>query len=165
MFPRRRATGVGLVMGVLFGVGNHLLALDFSLRPELFFAVGAALIVVLFLHEGVHGAAGWLLGHRPEFGFEPPLVFTTFREKIPRGHLIVIALAPLVTLDALFVGLYFTGTLELFAAVCVAINTIGAIGDVWIVARVLPQARGSVIQDTKSGVEVWRAAPATSGNS
>ena len=39
---------------------------------------------------------------------------------------------------------------------CFEINTIGAIGDVWIVLKLLPARRGSLVQDTMTGVEIWR---------
>ena len=37
-----------------------------------------------------------------------------------------------------------------------AINTIGSIGDLWIVARILPHGSASRIQDTRTGLEIWR---------
>ena len=160
ILPRRRATIAGLVIGVALGFVNARLGLDFTPRLELFASLAAAIVVVIVLHEGVHGAVGRLLGHRPVFGFEPPLVYTTFATKIPRGHLVAIALAPLIVLDVGFAGLYAMGQLELFAALAFLINTIGAVGDLWIVLRVLPCARGSLIEDRKSGVAVWLARPA-----
>ncbi|MCH9014590.1 MAG: DUF3267 domain-containing protein [Gemmatimonadetes bacterium] len=96
-----------------------------------------------------------LLGHRPIFGVEPPLVFTTFRERIARGHFMVIALAPLVVLDALFISLYALGVLRLFMDLCLAVNTIGAVGDVWIALKLIRQPRGSYVEDTQTGIEVW----------
>jgi hypothetical protein len=147
----------GVGVGVLVGIGNSFLALDFTPRPALVASLVAAIITVLLLHEGLHGAVGLALGHRPVFGVEPPLVFTTFREKIPRTHLIAIALAPLLVLDAAFVFLYYLGVLRLFADLCFAVNTIGAVGDVWIVLKLARHPPTALIQDTKSGVEVWQA--------
>ncbi len=42
----------------------------------------------------------------------------------------VIALAPLIVLDALFISLYAVGVLRLFMDRCLAVNTIGA---VWVI--------------------------------
>ncbi len=96
-----------------------------------------------------------LLGHRPNFGLEPPLVYTTYEEKIPRDHLIAIALAPLILIDLACIAFYLLGAVRLFAVLCFAVNTIGALGDVWIVIKVSRHARDSLIQDTKTGVQVW----------
>ena len=54
-----------------------------------------------------------------------------------------------------FPGRTLPGSLRLFASLCFALNTIGAIGDVWIVLKILPHPRDRVFQDTKTGVEVW----------
>jgi hypothetical protein len=153
---RKKATLFAVAMGILLGVLNSFLDIDLSLRVSLLFWLVAAVLVVVFLHEGIHGAAAMLLGQRPIFGFKPPLVFTTFREKIPRDRLILIALAPLILLDIVFGVLFALGVLEVFAILCFSINTLGATGDLWIVSKILRHGRESLIQDTKTGVEVWR---------
>ncbi len=96
-----------------------------------------------------------LFGYRPIFGVQLPLVFTTYEEKIARDHLVAIALAPLVILDAIFVMAFLLIPGEIFWNLCFSVNTIGAVGDVWIVTRVLGHPRETVFQDTKSGVEAW----------
>ena len=144
------------IVGILVGIGNSFLDLEFPINVELAASLIGAMLLVVVLHEGVHGGVGKLLGHRPMFGVQPPLVFTTFREPIPRGHFIAIAIAPLLVLDAIFVAFYAMGVLRLFMDLCFAVNTIGAMGDVWIVLKLSHHARGTVVQDTKQGIEVWR---------
>ena len=158
VFPREAATLVGVVVGILIGIGNAMLGLLF---PSWLVTLGllcVALAVVLVLHEGLHGAAGKLFGYKPIFGVQPPLVFTTFDERIARNHMVAIALAPLVILDAVFIAAFMLVPGEIFWDLCFSVNTIGAIGDVWIVTRVMGHPAGTVFQDTKSGVEAWRAA-------
>jgi hypothetical protein len=155
-FPRRKAVVYGVLVGLLIGYGNSFLDVDFTLRADLLAVlVLVAIVIVVVVHEGLHGGVGVLLGHRPVFGFEPPLVYTTYKEKIPRDHLIAIALAPLILIDMACIALYSLGTLRLFAVLCFAVNTIGALGDVWIVFKVSRHGPDSLIQDTKSGVQVW----------
>ena len=84
-----------------------------------------------------------------------PVVFTTFDEKIQGDHLVVIALAPLVILDTAFIAAYLTVPGGVFWDLCFAVNTLGAIGDVWIVTRLLRHPSDTLFQDTKSGVEAW----------
>ena len=156
-FPRTEATVYGLGVGILVGIGNSFLALDFEPRLALFGALIAAIVVVLILHEGLHGAGGALFNYKPSFGGEPPLVYTTFNERIRRTHFIAIALAPLLVLDVAFLGLYAAGVLRLFMDLCFAVNTIGAVGDMWIVLKLLPHDSTSVVQDTKTGIAVYKS--------
>lgn len=155
-FPRWKAVVYGVLVGLLIGYGNTFLEVDFTLRADLLVAlVIVAIVIVVVVHEGLHGGVGMLLGHRPVFGLEPPLVYTTYKEKIPRDHLIAIALAPLVLIDTICIALYALDLLRLFAVLCFAVNTIGALGDVWIVLKISRHPRDSLIQDTKTGVQVW----------
>ena len=156
-FPRSKATVYGLGVGILVGIGNSFLALDFEPRLALFGTLIAALVAVLILHEGLHGAVGALFHYRPIFGVEPPLVFTTFNERIRRTHFMAIALAPLLVLDVAFIALYAAGVLRLFMDLCFAVNTIGAVGDIWIVLKLLPHDSTSVVQDTKTGIAVYKS--------
>ncbi|UCC81997.1 MAG: DUF3267 domain-containing protein [Gemmatimonadota bacterium] len=156
VFPRWKAVVYGVLVGLLIGYGNTFLDVDFTLRADLLVVlVIVAIVIVVVAHEGLHGGVGMLLGHRPVFGLEPPLVYTTYKEKIPRDHLIAIALAPLVVIDTVCVALYALDVIRLFAVLCFAVNTIGALGDLWIVLKISRHPRDSLIQDTKTGVQVW----------
>ncbi len=146
----------GALVGVLLGVVNTFLDVDFTPRLALAGWLIAAILSVVVLHEGIHGAVASLLGHRPIFGLKPPLVYVTFDEKLPRWHLMGIAVAPFVLLNVVFAAVYAAGLLKLFSALCFGINTLGAIGDLWITGKVLAADPGTFVQDTKTGVEIWR---------
>jgi len=115
----------------------------------------SSLLLVMVLHEAFHGATASLLGHKPLFGLKPPLVYITFASKIPRNHFILVAVAPLVLLDILFILMYAQGVLTLFCDFCFMSTTIGAVGDIWIVLTLLHMPKQSLILDTKTGFEVW----------
>lgn len=155
MLPRKLVYTVATCLGVLAGVANSFLALDFSLRLSLVGWLLAAIIFTVVLHEALHGAVALLLGHKPLFGIKLPLVYVTFPVKLPRWHFMLVALAPFVVLDAFFLLLYQWRALKLFSDLSIIVNTIGAIADLWIVIRLLRAPRGSLIQDTKTGFEVW----------
>ena len=173
--PRKKALLLGLAVGVAFGILNLFLDVEFlrqedvsaasgssagwlaTARPFILLALKliAAVVATVVLHEGLHGLVATLFGHRPRFGLKPPLVFVTFDAKVPRGAFILIALTPLVLLDIAFGLLLFFGVLPVVSYMCLMINTIGAVGDVWITTKLLPQKRGVIVQDTKTGIEVW----------
>ena len=159
---RRKAVIACFIIGIGAGLCNAILDRPEFLWPfplELLYWVLAAIPTVLILHEGLHGLAALALGHRPVFGVKFPLFFTTFRHKLPRGVLIVVALTPLVVIDGVGMILYLKDILPLFSLICVEVNTIGAVGDCWIVMKLLGHERGTLIQDTMSGIEVWRPGP------
>ena len=160
---RNKATFFALVLGIFAGVANTFLDVDFTLRRELLGWLVLAFVTVIALHEGIHGLTARMFGHQPIFGLKPPLVYVTFDTKVPRGHFIAIALAPLIVLDIVFAVLYSMDVAKLFADLGFVINTLGAVGDVWIVLKLVPQERGTLVRDTKTGIEVWRETPVAVG--
>ena len=155
--PRRFLYAIGIALGVVAGFANSVLDIDMSLRPSLFGWILVSVIVVVAAHECTHGAIAALLGHKPLFGLRPPLIYITFKGKLPRGHLIVVAIAPFVVLDLLFGCLYQRGVLKLFSDLCLIINSIGSMADIWVVFKLIGAPKGAWIQDTKTGFEVWVA--------
>jgi hypothetical protein len=142
---------------VLAGMFNAYFPLiDFRIRTSFFGWLVAAVVAIIFLHEGVHGVVAVLYGHRPIFGIKPPYFYTTFTEKVPRGHFMVITLAPLVVLNIIFIALFASGFLKVFTYFCLLVNTIGALGDIWIILKLSRHDRGVLIQDIKNGIEVWK---------
>lgn len=155
IFPRERAMLVGVVLGIAIGIGNTLIGMLFPSWLATLGLLLLALAMVLVLHEGLHGLAGRLLGYQPIFGVQPPLVFTTFDELLRRNHLITIALAPLLVLDTAFIAAWVFAPWSVFWNLCFTVNTIGALGDLWIAWRISRYDAGIWFKDTKSGVEAW----------
>lgn len=156
-FSRKKAMGYALIIGVLIGLTNTIfLPIDFTFRSLLFVWLAAAAVSVIILHESVHGGTAVLFGFKPIFGFKPPLIYITFTEKIPRGLFIAISLAPLIVLNLMFGLLFAAGILKVFSYFCLFINTLGATGDVWITLKLVKHGRGTLVQDTKTGIIVWQ---------
>jgi hypothetical protein len=153
--PRSMLYVIGVAVGVLAGFANSFLGIDMSLRLSLFGWLLASIIIVIVLHEGTHSAVAALMGHKPLFGLRPPLVYVTFADKIPRGHFMVVAIAPFVVLNLLFGFLYARGPLKLLCNFSLIINSIGSVADLWIVLKLIGAPKGALIQDTKTGFEVW----------
>lgn len=81
----------------------------------------------------------------------------TFNTKVPRGHFIAVTLAPLVILNTICVALYVDGLVRTLVFLCLMTNTIGSMGDIWIVLKLLPHERSVMVRDTKNGIQVWQA--------
>jgi hypothetical protein len=148
---------IGVAVGVLAGFANSFLSVDMGLSLSLLGWLLASIIIVIALHEGTHSAVAALMGHKPLFGLRPPLVYVTFAGKIPRGHFMVVAIAPFIVLNLLFGFLYARGALKLLCNFSLIINSIGSVADLWIVLKLIGAPKGALIQDTKTGFEVWVA--------
>lgn len=123
-------------------------------------ALTLTFIVTLILHEVTHGLFFWLFTRaRPRFGFKGAYAYAAAPGwYIPRPLFLLIGLAPLVILSAL--GLFilpfvpFPGSLLLLFALFT--NAVGAIGDLYMIARLLTVPRRALIEDVGEGIR-WFA--------
>ncbi len=108
-------------------------------------------VIILLLHEGIHGLFFWIFSRsRPVFGLRPLYAYfgapTWF---FPRRQYAIAALGPLVIIAA--VGLLFLMLAPagwvLMIAFLVAINTGGAIGDIFVFNRLLKSSPTSFAND------------------
>jgi hypothetical protein len=67
----------------------------------------------------------------------------------------VVAIAPFVVLNLLFGFLYTRGILKLLSNFSLVINSIGSVADLWILLKLIGAPKGALVQDTKTGFEVW----------
>jgi len=133
-------------------LGNILLAVGILIGLQ---------VLLVFLHEGVHGLAMVFFGARPAFGFLPKgLMFyaTSPGYAFSRTQFLWVAILPLISLNLLFllalllpIGL--TGSV--IVAVLAALNIGGAVGDLWIMAIVLKYPPTAYIGDEKDGMRIF----------
>lgn len=156
-FNRLKVSVYSISVGIIIGLYNSFYPpIDFSFSLEMFGLLLASIISIVILHEGVHGFLAFLFGCKPIFGLKLPLVYVTFTETIQRGRFIAIALAPLAILNTVF-GIFFAfGFLKVFSYFCLMINSLGAVGDIWMTIKLLPLEKGIFVRDTKTGIEVWK---------
>jgi hypothetical protein len=156
-YSRNKAMAYGTCIGVGTGIINTWIPfIDFTFRPALFGWLACAIVTTIILHEAIHGAIALVFGHKPIFGMKPPFFYVTFDTKVPRGHFMTVTLAPLVLLDITCITLYAVGFLRTFVFLCLMTNTIGSMGDIWILLKLFPHDRSVLVQDTKNGIEVWQ---------
>jgi hypothetical protein len=158
---------------LLWGVLFFWLASTLGRMPSEFGALtGSAawlvfifLLLLIVLHELVHGLAMRLYGARPRYGFLwKALAFyaTAPGYTFPRRQYLTIALAPLVVLSLLAILLMFllAGTpWVFFIALFATINAASAIGDVWITGIVLHYPPAAYIGDERDGMRIFLPDP------
>lgn len=115
-------------------------------------------LLVLPLHELIHGLAIRQCGHRPRYGVKLLVLFATadgayFR----RDEFVRIALAPLVVISAagVMLILFLPSDIGQWIALAVALNTGGAIGDLWMAAVVLRYDSSALIQDEEDSIRIF----------
>jgi hypothetical protein len=126
------------------------------------FTIGSSVALVAFvgtvavvtaLHELVHGLVYQLRGYRVSYGVAPrygAFYACPFGQFQRRDDNLVTGVAPLVVLDLLLVPLLFAPSpLLAFAAfVGLLVNTVGAAGDVYLLARLLRMPRETLLYDS-----------------
>ncbi|MBN1202130.1 MAG: DUF3267 domain-containing protein [Anaerolineae bacterium] len=130
-----------------------------ALPGELPTLYGMALVLlVLPLHEWLHGLAIRRVGHRPRYGVRLLVLFATadgayFR----RGEFIQVSLAPLVVISAagLFLMLFLPLGLAQWIALAVMMNAAGAIGDLWMALVALRFDPSVLVQDEEDAMRIF----------
>ncbi len=163
----------GLVLLAVFGVlfflwmaafhsADFAAGIQFNLQIGQFLAAILALIIVLVLHEGIHGLAYWLLaGVRPVFAFKGAYAYAAAPGwYMARGPYLAIGLAPLVLLSLAGMLALAVAPLSWLAVIyfAVVMNAAGAVGDLWVAVLLLRAPRGCLALD--SGEEIQLFAPA-----
>jgi hypothetical protein len=147
-----------------FHSADFAAGIQFNLQIGQFLAAILALIIVLVLHEGIHGLAYWLLaGVRPVFAFKGAYAYAAAPGwYVARGPYLAIGLAPLVLLYSLggHAGAWPSAPLNSLAVIyfAVVMNAAGAVGDLWVAVLLLRAPRGCLALD--SGEEIQLFAPA-----
>lgn len=126
----------------------------------------AIVVVGLAAHEFIHGIAFASFGGRPRFGAKmmkrvtPVLYCTAPGALFTRSQFLVIVLAPLVVINGLGIVLIQTTDIGGWLVVPLAVNMSGAIGDLWIAAKVSRLPAGTRVEDMEDGVRFHPPAPA-----
>jgi hypothetical protein len=160
-----------LVSGVFFSVLNlatyywqrHTLNLHLTFGGVLLWLliniIGA--IVILPLHELLHGLTFLLWDGRPFFGAKLPLaLYCGARQQVfRRNQYLAVGLAPLVVITLVALVLTFISpalaSYTLFANLS---NFSGAVGDLWSVMRIARLPTDALIEDTDAGYRAWKIA-------
>ncbi len=115
-------------------------------------------IVILPLHELLHGLIFLLWGGRPFFGAKLPLaLYCGARQQLfHRNQYIAVGLAPLIVITLVaFVLTLFSPILASYTLFANLSNFSGAVGDLWSVMRMARLPANALIEDTDAGYRAW----------
>jgi hypothetical protein len=121
--------------------------------------VGLGLVLlVLPLHEWIHGLTISHYGHRPRYGFKWSVLFATSDGALfRRREFVWVALAPLlyISLIGLVVMLFLPGEVASWVAFGMTINAAGAIGDIWMSMVALRFDSVILIRDEEDSMRIF----------
>jgi hypothetical protein len=130
--------------------------------PVLIFIVPAVLVV----HEALHGLGFIVFGGRPKFGagvkgVMPYFFATNPGRRFTWGPTLVIGVLPLVVIDVVALALAGSSTFAVPAMLAFALNTSGAVADLWIIAVILQTPRTALFEDTDEPAMIAWPGPGT----
>ncbi len=161
-FPYQMGVEIGKQLeGASSGAGVHM---ALQALGSILLVVGTLFglqMLIAFLHEGMHGLTMRVYGAHPKFGFLPKGVMfyaTSPGYAYSQAQYFWVAIAPLVSLDllfflALFLPVGLAGSMIL--AVLAALNTGGAVGDLWILAILRKFPSHAYVMDERDGMRVF----------
>jgi hypothetical protein len=159
--------GMGTLALFAFGFFFTSLYTLFTGNVGFNFTSGTILIsVVLFfgtivLHELIHGAFISKYGGKPSFGagiahFILPYFYATTKTIFPRNQFIVIAIAPLVVISLVGIGIMAAfPSIAHWMFLPFVVNASGAVGDLWVIRHVLRYLEHVMLEDRKNGVIIY----------
>lgn len=110
-------------------------------------------ILVIPVHEALHGAGYAVFGGRPKFGAGirgavPYFYATCPGKRFTWGRMLsIIGVLPLVVIDVVAIALAGYSPLVLPAGLAFVLNTTGAVGDLWMIAVMLQTPRTALFED------------------
>lgn len=131
--------------GASFAISSNLLGLAIPF--------GVALVVIVVVHELLHGLTFEHLGYDVEYGviLRKGVFYTTALEQFQeREQLFYVALVPLFLITIVGVPLLFVPhpLVTMTAYLALILNTSGSIGDIYMTWRLWRMPRGTLLYDT-----------------
>lgn len=123
-------------------------------------AIIAIILIVLPLHEVLHGLTINAVGHPARYGMKLSkgvLYATSDKALFRRNEYLAVALAPLVgiTLAAMGLMLFVPQGLAYYVGIAAVLNAGGAIGDLWSTAVLLRYPSSVLVRDEEDGFRIY----------
>lgn len=120
---------------------------------QFLFAFLAALVVLVVVHEGIHGLAYRLRSYDVSYGVAPQMgafYAAAFHQFQSRDDNLVVGIAPLLVIDAVLLALLSVPIpiVAVAAFLGLVFNTAGAAGDLYLVAKLLRMPEDALLYDS-----------------
>lgn len=121
----------------------------------------ALFIGTVVLHELIHGVLMSIYGGKPRYGagiayFILPYFYATTKTVFLRNQFIVIAIAPLVLISLVGIGLMAAfPSIAHWIFIPFVINGSGAVGDLWVTRNILRYPKHVLLEDQKTGLMIY----------
>ncbi|RJS71772.1 DUF3267 domain-containing protein, partial [ANME-2 cluster archaeon] len=159
--------GMGLLALFAFGFLFTSLYTLFTGKIDLNYTSGTilssvALVIGTFvLHELIHGAFMSKYGGKPSYGagiahYILPYFYATTKTVFTRNQFIVIAIAPLVVISLVAIGIMAAfPSIAHWMLIPFILNGSGAVGDMWVIRNVLRCPKHVFLEDQKNGLIIY----------
>ncbi len=124
--------------------------------------ISVALFVgTMVLHELIHGAFMSKYGGKPSYGagiayFILPYLYATSKTVFTRNQFIEIAIAPLVVISLVVIGIIAAfPSIAHWMFIPFIMNASGAVGDMWVTRNVLRYPKHVMLEDRKTGLIIY----------
>jgi len=120
----------------------------------------ALFIGTVILHELIHGVFMSKYGGKPRYGagiaYILPYFYATTKTAFLRNQFIVIAIAPLIVISLVSIGLMAAlPSLVQWLFIPFVVNASGAVGDLWVIRNVLRYPKHVLLEDQKTGLIIY----------
>jgi putative zincin peptidase len=121
----------------------------------------ALFIGTLVLHELIHGVFMSKYGGKPNYGagiahYILPYFYATTKTIFTRNQFIVIAIAPLVVISLVVIGIMAAfPSIAHWMIIPFVINGSGAVGDLWVTRNILRCPKHVLVEDRKTGLIIY----------
>lgn len=170
--PKRKKIGIALlgVSGMMFLItlGEHLLGIDpgvaTSSSIQLLAVAVISVIVVIVLHEGLHGLFFWVFGGKVRFGASfrtgmgPAFWASSPGGLFSKNQFQIIGLAPQLLTMLLLLLLTFASLPNILAypiLLGAAFNVGVGCLDIFTIFLLRRYPKGVLVEDTKDGLRIW----------
>lgn len=134
---------------------------DFNFTSGTILISIALFIGTIVLHEFIHGIFMSVYGGKPSYGagiahFILPYFYATTKTVFSRNQFIVIAVAPLVVISLVGIGIMAAFPLiGHWIFIPFVVNASGAVGDLWMTRNVLRYPKHVLLEDRKTGLIIY----------
>ena len=159
--------GMGLLALFAFGFLFTSLYTLFTGKIDINYTSGTilssvALVIGTFvLHELIHGVFMSKYGGKPSYGagiahYILPYFYATTKTIFTRNQFIVIAIAPLVVISLVAIGIMAAfPSIAHWMVIPFVLNGSGAVGDLWVTRNILRCPKHATVEDRKNGVIIY----------